>query len=90
MSVVNTSRLIDKEVINVRDGSRLGTVCDVSVDCCDGKIKHIIVPAVTGIFSFFGKKKEYCIDWCNVVKIGSDIVLVDTDKKNCLKICEEE
>ncbi len=90
MNAFETSRLMDKEVINVRDGSRLGSECDVSVDCCDGKIRHIIVPAVKGIFSFFGKKKEYCIDWCNVVKIGSDIILVDTDREKCLKICEEE
>lgn len=84
------SRLIGKEVINVHDGSRLGCVSDVSVECKEGKIKYIIVPVVSSIFSFFGKKKEYCIDWCHVIKIGTDIVLVDTDKRACIKICEEK
>lgn len=83
------SRLINKEVINIKDGCRIGCISDVVVDCNNGCILSIVVPVVNGIFSFFGKKKEYCISWCNVVKIGNDIVLVDTDARNCVKICED-
>ncbi len=82
-------RLINKEVINIKDGSKIGCISDVSVDCKSGCICSIIVPVVNGIFSFVGKKKEYCINWCNVVKIGDDIVLIDTDARNCIRICEE-
>lgn len=85
----STGRLINKEVINVKDGSKLGCISDVSVDCKSGCICSIIVPAVNGIFSFIGKKKEYCISWSNVIKIGDDIVLIDTDTRNCVRICEE-
>ena len=82
-------RLINKEVINIKDGSKIGCISDVSVDCKSGCKCSIIVPVVNGIFSFVGKKKEYCINWCNVVKIGDDIVLIDTDARNCIRICEE-
>lgn len=82
------SRLINKEVINVKDGSKIGCVSDVLVDWKCGEIRVIIVPVVNGLFSFVGKKKEYCINWCNVVKVGEDIVLIDTDVRNCIRICE--
>lgn len=83
-----TGRLINKEVINIKDGCRIGCISDVLVDCKSGNICCIIVPVVNGIFSFFGKKREYCINWCNIVKIGGDIVLVDADVRNCVRICE--
>lgn len=89
MSENLTGRLINKEVINVRDGSKIGCISDVSVDCKSGNICSIIIPVVSGIFSFFGKKREYCVSWCNVVKIGDDIVLIDTDVRNCVRICED-
>lgn len=84
------SRIINKEVINVRDGSRVGRICDVYVDWKCGNITTLIVPVVKSIFSFFGKKKEYCINWCNVIRVGEDIVLIDTDVRNCIRVCEEE
>lgn len=88
MNENSKTRLINKEVINVRDGCKIGCVSDVLVDSKDGNICSIIVPVVNGIFSFFGKKREYCISWCDIVKIGTDIVLIDTDARNCVRICE--
>ncbi len=79
------ARLIGKEVINIRDGCRLGRVCDVLVDWKCGEVNALIVPVVKGVFSFVGKKKEYCISRCSVVKVGTDIVLIDTDAKGCIK-----
>ncbi len=89
MSEGGMSRLIGKEVINVRDGGRIGRITDVIVDCKSGNVSALIVPVIKGFFSFFGKKREYCIKWCNVVKAGTDIVLIDTDAKGCIKMCEE-
>ena len=84
------NRIINKEVINVKDGSRLGRVCDVCVDIKCGVITALIVPVVRNIFSFVGKKKEYFINWEYVVKVGEDIILIDTDVSKCVKICEQE
>lgn len=89
MSEGGLSRIIGKEVINVKDGGRIGRITDVCVDCKSGNVCTLIVPAVKGFFSFFGKKKEYCINWCNVVKVGADIVLIDTDVRGCIRMCEE-
>ncbi len=82
-------RIVGKEVINVRDGARTGRISDVCVNMHSGNIEFIIVPVVKNIFSLIGKKKEYCIKWCSVVRVGEDVVLIDTDTGGCVRICEE-
>ena len=71
--------LKEKEVINCKDCSRLGYVADVEFDCETGKILAIIVPGPGKLFSCFGSGTEYYIRYCNIVRIGPDIVLVDID-----------
>lgn len=63
-----------KEVINIRDGARLGYVSDVEVDVDCGRVVSIIVPG-SGFKLFNGS--EYVIPWENICRIGEDIVLVD-------------
>ena len=74
----NCQSLLDKEVINIRDGCRMGCVCD------------IIVPIDGGFFSFSQKKKQYVINWCNVVQVGDDVILVDVCIADVIKICEDK
>ena len=69
--------LREKEVINCKDCRRLGYVTDIEFDPCSGKIRAIIVPNQSKSFWCFGVAEEYYIDFCNVVRIGPDIVLVD-------------
>lgn len=80
--------LRQKEVINVRDGTRLGYVCDVEVDVKCGRIVQLIVPGPAKFFGVFGCDKEYCIDWCDIKCIGEDIILIDVCLVDILKKCE--
>ncbi len=77
-----------KEVINVRDGFRLGFVCDVVIDVKCGRVLSLIVPGPSCFLGIFGRDKEYIIDWCCIVRIGEDLILIDADLKNLLKNCE--
>ena len=70
--------LRNKEVIDVCEGRRLGFVCDVDVDICNGRIVAIIVPGCRNFFGLFGRGDDYVIPWCNIKKIGDDIIIVDT------------
>ena len=73
-------RFIDlkqKEVINCKDCMRIGCVADIDFDPESGQICGFIVPAATGFFSGFGKCVRYYIRFCDVVRIGPDIMLVD-------------
>lgn len=65
-----------KEVINVRDGSRLGYVADVEIEVDCGKVVAIVVPGRCH-FWIFSREPDYVIPWTSIERIGEDIILVD-------------
>ena len=70
------SVLKDKEVINVRDGRRLGCVTDVEFDIPSGRITRLVLPP-PGKLVFFGSSKNCLyVPWDHIEKIGNDIILV--------------
>lgn len=68
-----------KEVINIRDGVRLGFVSDVEVDIKTGHVVAVIVQGGCKILCVFGKDVEYIIPWCKIETIGEDIIIVNID-----------
>ncbi|MBC8536966.1 YlmC/YmxH family sporulation protein [Feifania hominis] len=75
-------RIVDlrsKEVINMKDGSRLGYICDVEIDVCSGKLTAIVVPGAPKFFGLFGREEDIVISWDEIEKIGEDIILVFVD-----------
>ncbi len=68
-----------KEVINIKDGKRLGYVQDVTANFETGTIKEIIVPGNTKIFNIFSTGNELVIPWSSIKIIGDDVILVDFD-----------
>ncbi len=77
-----TSELGRKEVVSVSDGRRLGCICDFEIDTCDGKITAIYLPGECGFFGF-GFRDKVCIPWCNISRIGEDIILVNLPPQPC-------
>ncbi len=75
--MLTSSELKRKEVINVQDGKRLGFIQDLDIDLYRGEIRALIVPGPNKLLSVFGKEKNYIIEWKDIVKIGSDVILVD-------------
>lgn len=69
--------LCDKEVININNCCYLGHVRDMEFDQCTGCICAIIVPGPGKYMGCFCREEEYVIPWCNIVRIGPDIVLVN-------------
>lgn len=66
-----------KEVINIKDGKRLGFVQDVCADLESGMITSIIVPGNNKIFNMFSGSNEIVIEWSNIKCIGDDVILVE-------------
>ena len=66
-----------KEVVNIRDGKRLGYVQDVTADLESGVITSIIVPGSTRLLSMFAGNDDIVIPWKNIKCIGDDIILVE-------------
>ena len=72
-----------KEVICVSDGRRLGFVQDVVIQLPKGEISAIVVPGRCRFFGFGPPRDDFVIPWCNICRIGPDIVLVDIQPENC-------
>ena len=69
-----------KEVINIKDGKRLGFVQDVCADLENGNITSIIVPGSNKIFSVFSGTNDIVIPWQQIKCIGDDVILVEIDR----------
>ena len=71
------SELQLKELINISNGKRLGIIVDVIVST-NGNIEKLILEEKRGRkFS----KEEYEVSWNQIIKIGDDIILIDTRNK---------
>lgn len=66
-----------KEVINIKDGRRLGFVQDVCADLETGSITSIIVPGSNKVFSMFATSNDIVIPWQQIKCIGDDVILVE-------------
>ena len=71
----STEDFREKEVVNVCDGRRLGTVVEIEFDMNEGRLTAIVVADECGLF---GKSRgEITIPWCRIEKIGEDVILVN-------------
>lgn len=71
------SELKCREVINLCDGRKLGTICDLEIDICTGQILSIIVPGESRLFGLIRSDEELVIPFCRIKKIGDDVILVE-------------
>ncbi|WMJ88462.1 YlmC/YmxH family sporulation protein [Anaerocolumna sp. MB42-C2] len=76
--------LKEKEVINCRDGERLGYICDLEIDIHTGIVVRLIVPGPCKIWGILGRDQEYIIDYTCIKQIGADVILVDIDAEKAL------
>jgi YlmC/YmxH family sporulation protein len=74
--MVYISDLQTKDVVNVADGKRLGSIGDIDINLSNGKIEAVIISGPGKVLGFFGKDEEVVIPWRNIVKIGADVILV--------------
>lgn len=65
-----------KEVINLRNGARMGKIIDMIIDSNGKNVLGVVVP---GVKKLFKHGEDVFIPWCNISKIGSDVILVSLD-----------
>lgn len=71
--------LRNKEVINAKNGCRIGQVCDVEIDTCTGCIVSVIIWGRTKCLGLFGREEDIRICWNEIEVIGDDTILVCSD-----------
>lgn len=76
---ISDLRLLD--VVNVKDGRRLGPIKDLDLDLERGVVKGIIVQGPSRSRGLFGngKSDDFVLTWDRVKKIGVDVILVDAN-----------
>jgi len=74
-----TCKIVDlrsKEVISVKDGTRLGCVSDVEIDTCTAQLVAIVIYGRMKLFGLLGREEDIIIRWCDIEVIGEDTILV--------------
>jgi len=73
--------LVGKEIVNIYDGMRMGTVgeSDMLVDQESGDIISIILPNRGNAFNFWADRQKLVIPWEAVKKVGREVIVVDLD-----------
>ncbi|SFJ90988.1 YlmC/YmxH family sporulation protein [Thermoflavimicrobium dichotomicum] len=80
--MIKISELQSKDVVNITDGRKLGQIHDLELDLRLGTIKAVIVPSESRFFGWFSGGQEWIIPWKQIVKIGSDVILVRLDGRD--------
>ena len=76
---MHLSDLQTKEIIDITTGRRMGVIIDVIVDTA-GKIKSFVLQEKR--IKKFKVAEELEVTWSEIIKIGDDIILIDTRNKN--------
>ena len=71
--------LRQKEVISVKDGGRLGFVCDVEIDTHTAQVTALVVYGRSRLFGLLGREPDTGIPRRDIEMIGGDIVLGKCD-----------
>jgi YlmC/YmxH family sporulation protein len=85
---VKISDFQTKDVINIVDGKKLGQISDLELDLRNGRIEAIVVPS-SRFFGLFSGATDVVIPWKNIVKIGTDVVLVKLEEARSFRQQDE-
>ena len=71
------SELQKKDIINIKDGSRVGKIVDVEFDINNGYMIHFIIEKNSLIKSLLYNNNELTIKFSQIKKLGEDVILID-------------
>lgn len=74
------SEIGDKEIVDLRNGSRHGQLWDAEMlfEKETGKIKSILVPNLQSKIGFLAGHDFMQLPWSSIVKIGEDIIIFES------------
>ena len=78
--VCSLSDLRDKEVINLKNGAKLGYVDDVEINTDDATVLALIVYGQPRFFGLFGRDDDIVIKCDQINLVGEDTILVHMDE----------
>ncbi|AGL03588.1 YlmC/YmxH family sporulation protein [Desulfoscipio gibsoniae] len=73
------TELTRKDIINIKDGTKLGAVKDVQIDMAEGKVRAIVLEGPRKYLRLFSAGGDIVVPWEKIKIIGVDAVLVEVD-----------
>ena len=73
------SDLRNKDIISLKDGRKLGPVCDIELDLTAGRVTALILPGTNTVWGRFSRRSDVIVPWSGIYRLGVDTVLVDTE-----------
>ena len=70
-----------KEVISVKDGTRIGAVCDSEMDIESARLTSIVVYGRPKLFGLLGREEDIVIRWPDIQVVGEDTILVNYQER---------
>lgn len=86
--MISYLELIDKDIINIKNGENIGRFSDIEIDTQRGRVTALYVEDGRKILSFFGKNKAKYIKWEEIVKVGLDVIVVNYED-DTLKVAKD-
>ncbi len=75
--MIRVSDIIDKEIINVKNGKKMGFITDIDIDVNEGRVVSFSTTG-EGSGGFFSRGVDMdVIFWNDILKIGCDTIIVN-------------
>ena len=75
--MIRISDIMEKEIINVKNGKRMGFITDIDMDINEGKIMSFKITGDGSRNIFSRGYEEESISWGDILKIGCDTIIVN-------------
>lgn len=83
--MIRISDIMDKEVINVKNGKRMGYIADIDMDINEGKIISFTIIGDGGMNLFSRGGESEVVFWNDILKIGCDTIIVNQGADHSLE-----
>ncbi len=71
------SELQKKDIVNIKNGKKIGKIIDVEFDQNNGYMIKFIIERTHFIKSLFTQNDEISIKFTQIKKMGEDVILID-------------
>lgn len=71
------SELQKKDIVNIKDGKKIGRIIDVEFDPSNGYVIKFVIESTHFIKNLFSSNEELTIKFTQIKKMGEDVILID-------------
>jgi YlmC/YmxH family sporulation protein len=71
------SELQKKDIINIKDGKKIGKIIDVEFDVNSGYMVHFVIEKAHFVRNLFNTTEDLNIKFTQIKKLGEDVILID-------------